>query len=209
MKTNLDTFRELMEAYLLQNGQPCSLISDIEKTSYSKEQKKSLCNSSLTVLDMDEFAQKGYRKIILPNSISVEDSINTADAFLINHKNEWYFIEFKYAKLGNAKTSVLKKAYSNIYAIFDVLFSMKGTEYEYKGFNYDNPILFVQNNVKYILVFSEKDNPHHTYQMINHKMKKENYLPEFMNRLQGYIYKEAFAMTETVFVNSFLKEFSY
>lgn len=209
MKTNFDAFKELMEEYLLKKGQPCPLISDIEKTSYSKEVKKSLCNSPLLVLDMDKFAQDGYRKIVLPDSISIEDSINTADAFLINKSNEWYFIEFKYAKLGNAKTSVLKKAYSNMYAIMDVLFSMKGTEYEYKGFNYDNPISFIQNNVKYILVFSEKDNPQHTLQMMNHKLIKENYLPEFMRRLQGYIYKEAYAMTETAFMNSFLKNFCY
>lgn len=209
MKTNIDIFKELMEAYLFKNGHPCVLGSDIQKTSYSKEIKKSLCNSLLMVIDMDIFAQDGYRKIILPNSESIDDSINTADAFLINKDNEWYFIEFKYAKLGNSKISVLKKAYSNIYAVMDVLFAMKGTEYEYKGFDFANPILFVQKNVNYILVFSEKDNPSHVHQMINHKLKNEKYLPEFMRRLQGYIYKEAYAMTETAFEESFLKKICF
>lgn len=128
---------------------------------------------------------------------------------MINKDNVWYFIEFKYAKLGNAKLSVLKKAYSNAYAVMDVLFSMKGTRYEYKEFDYNNPIRFFQENVIYILVFSEKDNPQHVIQMRNYRYKNQNYLPEFMSRLQGYIYKEAFAVTESVFTNLFLTNFSY
>lgn len=206
---NFDAFEKLLEQYLIEKGYPVSLVSDIRSTSYSDEIKKSLCISSLRVIDMDKFAKKRYRKVILPGSVSEDDSINTADAFLINKDNVWYFIEFKYAKLGNAKLSVLKKAYSNAYAVMDVLFSMKGTRYEYKGFDYNNPIRFFQENVIYILVFSEKDNPQHVIQMRNYRYKNQNYLPEFMSRLQGYIYKEAFAVTESVFTNSFLTNFSY
>lgn len=206
---NFDAFKELLEQYLTERGYPNPLISDIERTSYSDEMKQSLCISSLRVIDMDKFAKKGYRKIILPGSVSEDESINTADAFLVNKDNVWYFVEFKYAKLGNAKASVLKKAYSNVYAVMDVLFSMRGTGYEYKGFDYNNPIRFFQENVIYILVFSEKDNPQHVMQMRNYRYKNQNYLPEFMSRLQGYIYKEAFAVTESVFANSFLKNFSY
>lgn len=96
-----------------------------------------------------------------------------------------------------------------MYAIMDVLFSMRGTKYEYGGFDYSNPMQFIQNNVRYILVFSEADNKRETMQMINHKQKNEKYLPEFMRRLQGYIYKEAYAMTETVFMHSFVRNFCF
>ena len=147
MKTNFETFQELIEGYLSENGYPNSLLSDIEKASYSKAAKKSLCSSDLPVLDMDKFAQKRYRKIILPHSNTEDDSINTADAFMINKENEWYFIEFKYGIIGNNKLSVLKKAYSNVYAIMDVLFSMRGTKYEYSGFDYNNPVQFIQSAV--------------------------------------------------------------
>ena len=50
--------------------------------------RESLCNSSMKVLDMDKFAKKGYRKIILPASQTEDDSINTADAFMIDRDNE-------------------------------------------------------------------------------------------------------------------------
>lgn len=53
--------------------------------------------------------QKGIPEIILPDSLSEADSINTADAFLINKCDEWYFVEFKDAKMSNAKTGVLKR----------------------------------------------------------------------------------------------------
>lgn len=198
-----------MEQYLSKHGYDNELKTSVEKASFSSKAGASLCHGDLEVIDMDKFAKKGYRKIILPNSTSEDDTINTADAFLINKDNEWYFVEFKLAKISNNKLSVLKKAYSNAYAILDVLYSMQNTEFAYGQFDYDNPIKFLQDNAKYILVFSEKDNPSHVMQMKNHLYKNENYLPDFMARLQGYIYKEAFAVTETVFENTFIKRFSY
>lgn len=206
---NFNSFLCLMEQYLLKHNYDNKLKTTIEEASFSSEKGESLCHSDLEVIDMDRFAKKGYRKIILSNSISEDDSINTADAFLINKDNEWYFVEFKLAKISNSKHSVLKKAYSNAYAVMDVLYSMRDTEFSYEKFDYSNPIKFLQDNAKYILVFSEKENPQHVIQMQNHLRKNEKYLPEFMARLQGYIYKEAFAVTETVFENTFVKKFTY
>jgi len=209
--SNFQTFKTLMEQYLAGRGYTRSLSSSIEEASYSSACQDSLCKSDLEVINMDCFAKKGYRKIILSDSLSEDDSINTADAFMVNKDNEWYFIEFKYAKISNnsSKVRVLKKAYSNAYAVMDVLYSMKDTEYVYKGFDYENPVDFFRNRVNYILVFSEKDNPSHVIQMRNYKYKNENYLPEFMARLKGYIYKEAYAMTESVFEKNFLNSFCY
>ena len=52
-------------------------------------------------------------------------------------------------------------------------------------------------------------NPHHAMQLKNHRLKHEHYLPEFMKRLEGYIYKEAYAVTEDVFEHTFLRDFAF
>ena len=209
--SNFQLFKELMENYTEEKGWPLSLETSVTNASYSTESENSLCESNLPMIDMDHFAKKGYRKIILPNSWSEDDSINTADAFMVDADNEWYFIEFKDGKLSNKsnKVSVLKKAYSNVYAVLDVLYSMKETQFAYQEFDYDNPMDFLRKKVSYILVFSEKHNTEHVLQMLNHKYKNENYLPEFMTRLKGYIYKDAYAVTENVFEHTFLKKISY
>lgn len=209
--SNFQLFKELMEKYTEDKGYSLSLGTSITEASYSQESKHSLCNCDLEVINMDRFAQKGYRKIILPDSQSEDDSINTADAFIVDADNEWYFIEFKDGKLSNKsnKASVLKKAYSNAYAVLDVLYSMKETKFAYKGFDYENPIDFLRKQVNYILVFSEKQNADHTMQMLNHKHKNEKYLPEFMARLKGYIYKDAYAMTESTFEHTFPNSVCY
>lgn len=206
--TNFDNFSNIMKQYLLDRGINLPIVSNVSRTS-SSDTGEPLCDSAQPVIDMDTFARKGYRKIILPDSVTENDSINTADAFLINSQNEWYFIEFKDRTISNssAKISVLKKAYSNIYAVFDVLYSMRKTVWEYRDFDYGNPIDFIRKNVCYVLVFRAEKNPQYASSFLKHKRIGERYLPEFMRRLQGYIYKEAYAMTEDEFQKGFLKKF--
>lgn len=207
--TKLEKFTSMMEAYLGRNGFDTELASDISTTSRNTETGVSLCSSSMRVIDMDRFARQGYRKIILPVSETEDDSINTADAFMINRNNEWYFVEFKDAKLGNSKQSILKKAYSNLYAVLDVLYEMKKEKEAYPDFPYEDPIHFIQEHVTYILVFSGAKNPLDAEQMLNYIKIRKKYLPIFMKRLQGYIYKEAYAVTEDEFEKNFLTHFYY
>ncbi len=208
---NFSKFSRMMSKYLAEHGYEITLESKIADLSQNEETGKPLCTAVLAAIDMDTFAKKGYRKIIIPNSTSEDDTINTADAFLIIRENTWYFIEFKDVKINDRgmKASVLKTAYSNLYAVMDVLYSMKETEYAYTDFNYENPVEFVRNNVVYILVFSSIKNPRHVEQLKNHQLLNEKYLPEFMKRLPGYIYKEAYALTETEFEHSFPRNFAY
>lgn len=206
---NFEEFSGIMEDYLCKNGCEAEIVSSISATSLNTEAETSLCTSPMPVIDMDSFAKRGYRRIILPDSETEDDSINTADAFMINRDNEWYFIEFKDAKLGNSKQSILKKAYSNLYAVLDVLFNMKQQETVYAQFPYENPIDFIHKHVSYILVFSAAKNPRDAEQVFHHIKIKKRYLPEFMKRLQGYIYKEAYAVTEDVFEKDFLRHFHY
>jgi hypothetical protein len=82
--SKFDDFMKLMNQYMSYHGFSFEICSDMRLTSYSGESKVSLVDSDIRVMDMDIFAKKAYRKIILPDSLSEADSINTADAFLIN-----------------------------------------------------------------------------------------------------------------------------
>lgn len=86
---------------------------------------------------------------------------------------------------------------------------MKESKMECSFFDYENPIKFFQTHVKYILVFRASKNPGHVQQLKNHRLKNEKYLPEFMKRLEGYIYKEAYAVSEEVFDYTFARKFVY
>lgn len=208
--SNFNEFVKIMESYLSLHGYSEMICSDMQKTSYNDAENCSLVSNSIAVIDMDTFAKKVYRKIKLPESLSEDDSINTVDAFLIDDNNEWYFIEFKDAKISNStKASVLKKAYSNVYALLEVLYAMRDESNTKAIFNYDNPIAFFQNNVHYILVFRAAKNPIYVQQLRNHRLKNEKYLPGFMERLKGYIFKDAYAVTEDVFEHTFVKDFKF
>lgn len=66
-----------------------------------------------------------------------------------------------------------------------------------------------ENHITYLLVFSSEKNPSDVVQMKNYRLKKQKYTPEFMNHLPTYIYKEAYAVNEMVFLEEFLKRFEY
>lgn len=208
--SNYSNFCQTIHQYL--NKYDCTLNfeSDTKEVSMNSDAKKYLCNKALSVIDMDLIAKKAYRLIRKPESKTENDSINTADAFLINNENQFYLIEFKDAVFSSAtKVSVLKKAYCNVYAILDILYEMKETEFVYQQFDYLNPMKFIRENVNYICVFSSEKNPEYVIKEKNHRLKKEAYTPNFMDRLQGYIFCRAYAMSELTFQNEFIKAFRF
>jgi hypothetical protein len=206
---NYEQFREMMVGYLEKYKVQTDIETTLKQASYNSQGGNFMCNSELPVVNMDKFAKKSYRKIILPNSISEDDTINTADAFLIDKGNKWYFIEFKDGIVKKEKGSILKKAYSNMYAVLDILYDMRNTESSYGQFLYDSPMQFIKKNVSYVFVFNSEKNPEHVLQERNHMMKQEHYTAVFMERLKGYIYHEAYAMSEQSFQNEFVKNFQY
>lgn len=162
----------------------------------------------LEVIDMDAIAKNGYKRIRKP-SLPSENPINSADAFLVNSDNEWFFIEFKDAAVNDSKTSIIKKAYSNWYMLMDVLYEMKGTDYEYSQFDFDNPVRFAQQNVSYIVVCSAEKNPQIYLQIKNQDLVKQTYTPPFLERVKTYIFKDAYLYTEILFERKFARNFRY
>ena len=215
--SGFDDFKQTMSEYLESNGYDLSIISNLHDTSVNDADPKKIVylyngKKDLEVIDMDLIAKQAYRDIKRAAQIS-NNFINTADAFVINQDNKWYFIEFKDAVIKSdndkLKSNVLKKAYSNWYMVLDVLYSMKAQGKLYLDFEYDDPIQFAKKNVYYILVCSEDKNPNTYIQIKNYDLIGEKYTPVFMQRLKDYLFKDAYVYTEKFLERKLVERFIY
>ena len=177
-----------------------SKMSDVseDKAASKRTEKKVLLyednRKDMQVIDMDEIAHKAYRVARYPESVKEDDSLASADAFVINADNMWYFIEFKNQEITKAKDSVTKKAYQNWYWLVDVLREMKDT-IQYNNFNYEDPISFARENVVYILVVSQEKNYNNVKKMHDCKLAGQKFLPQYMEKLEKYTFKETYVYT--------------
>lgn len=203
-----DEFKVMLDAYLDKNKKAIVYTSSLHETSYSdagsihlykKDQKDT------EVISMDDIAQKAYRKIRFPKSVSTEDSISTNDAFVICNDNKWYFIEFKDQELKRVRDSVSKKAYCNWHMLLDIIYEMK-QENCLGSFWYDDPIRFARENVILILVVSEEKNPMDAKRIQDSITAGVRYVPVFLEKLQKYIYHNVYLYTPDTFEKYFVKK---
>lgn len=209
--TKFDEFLELLRQYFLQSNLDIEVLSTLHDCSENKSNHVYLYNGKdLRVVDMDAIAKDGYK--IAKKAESKDSQVSTADSFVINHKNEWYFIEFKdstiNAKNDTVKRSVLKKAYENWYMILDILYTMRDS-LPLQEFDFDNPVKFAKEHVHYILVCSLEKNAEIYRQIKNHALIGQNYTPPFMQRIKDYLFKDAYIFTEAELERGFVEKFAY
>ena len=164
--------------------------------------------TDMKVISMDEIAQKVYRVAHFPESTKESESPASADGFVINSENIWYFIEFKDQQISKAKESVTKKAYQNWYWLLDILYEMRDKK-TCQIFDYDNPISFAKENIVYILVVSEDKNIVDIDKIRKSILAGEKFQPEYMKKLEQYIFKDAFVYTPAILEREFVKKFRY
>ena len=213
---NFDKILEMINNYQLSYGIEQNILSCLHDTSKSNAESLETYvyngMNDLDVIDMDVIARYSYKRIKKPDNPE-EHPVNSADAFLVNYNNDWYFIEFKDAQVRNdnraLKDNIIKKAYSNWYMLMEILYEMKDTEYKYSDFDFNDPVKFAQEHVFYILVCTLDKNPS-MYKLIKgSQLAKTKYTPPFMCRLKGYIFKDAFAYTEEFLERNLVKGFTY
>lgn len=202
-----DEFKAMLDAYLNKNKKVIVYTSSLHEASYSDAGSVHLYKKDqrdTEVISMDGIAQNAYRKIRFPESVSMEDSISTNDAFMICNDNKWYFIEFKDQELKRIKDSVSKKAYCNWHMLLDIIYEMK-QENCLSSFWYENPIRFARENVILILVISEDKNPMDAKRIQDSITAGERYVPVFLEKLQKYIYHNVYLYTPATFERYFVK----
>lgn len=216
--TNFEIVHDFIKDYMQHCEKVVKLESNLHDTS-KDDHDKSIPpeyvyegDADLTVIDLDRFAQIPYKK-----SKGVKTVVNSADAFLVNADNEWFFIEFKNSELekgdkkqrAELRNNIIKKAYSSWYMHMDMLYTMNELGKPLALFDYDNPIKFAKEHVHYVLVVPAKKNPAEYKKVHELKMaKKLPFTPNFMDRLEDYIFKSACMYTEGYFETEFVKKFS-
>ena len=212
-KSNFDQFKSIVENYMKNNAVDEPFLSTLHETSLNDSGNMYLYDGKcdFEVVSMDLLAKKAYK--IIKNADSQENPVNTADAFLINKENEWYFIEFKDTSIRSdsktVKDNILKKAYANWYMVLDILYAMKEVAETNSIFEKDNPVRFAKEHVSYILVCSGSKNANIYNQVKNCSLIGKKYTPGFMSRLKYYVFKDAYVYTEDFFEKKFVAEFSY
>jgi len=215
---NFENMKTMIDDYILKNGIEQNIVSCLHDTSKNDSEKgKPIVylyenKNDLQVIDMDTIAKYCYKMIKNPENPG-ENPVNSADAFLINSDNDWYFIEFKDKPIQAAKSglkdNIIKKAYSNWYMLMDILYEMQNTKSKYPDFEFDNPIKFAQEHVYYILVCTINKNPEVYKQIKNMELINSTYTPPFMCRLKGYLFKDTYVYTEDFLERKFVNNFVY
>lgn len=174
---------------------------------------------NLKVLDFDCFAQKIYlhqhfselELIEFAKQRSTDSyALSSVDAFLVDCKDNWYFIEFKNRKIdkANDKKNITNKAFQNLYWITDLFLSNKRKKNK-PFFNYTNPLQFARDKITYILVVSDNENNSYKKIIIDLENANDHYRPVYLDKLRHYIYKDAYVYTAELFENYFVKKFVY
>lgn len=217
--TNYEQMKQLLLEFADRHNQSVNIedtLSNVseDKTESSRTGVKKLVYEetqyNLKIIDMDQIAHNVYRLVRFPNSTKESESLASADAFVISADDIWYFIEFKNQQISKAKDSVTKKAYQNWFWLVDVLYEMREqNKLQYDTFNYDNPISFARERVVYILVVSEEKNITDIDKIRKCILAGKKFQPEYMKKLERYIFKEAYVYTPQLLKNNFVKHFKY
>lgn len=213
--SNFDTFKNAVIKYLSIYDIDINFLSTLREVSLNDAEEKTKYlytgDKNIEVVSMDILAEKVYKQI--RGTFSADNPIASVDAFLINNKNNWYFIEFKDCPINGKKSSVknniIKKAYENWYMVLDIIYSLAERGEKTTIFDIANPVNFARNHVYYILVCSAEKNVNIYNQVKNNILLHQNYTPPFMQRLKDYLFKDAFVCTEDYFEQRFVNKFTF
>ena len=77
---------------------------------------------------------------------------------------------------------------------------------QYNNFNYEDPISFARENVTYILVVSQEKNYNNVKKMHDCILAGQKFLPQYMEKLEKYTFKETYVYTPEMFEQKFVKK---
>lgn len=207
---NYETFRDLIKEYFCEKGISFELETSLHDASFNDNNRNQsfLYNGKkdLSVISMDCISKEGYRK--LRGVEDVDKCLNTTDAFIINEKNEWYFIEFKDSTIGKSSKSITAKGMANFLLLLSILYEI-GIDKCSGLIDLSNPMSFARNHFIYIVVCNS-DKDEYTYEQVrNLDRVGEVYTPHCLYKFKEYLFKDAYVYTEDYFEQRFVKRFQY
>ncbi len=173
--------------------------SDIEKTAfYSDEYLDPFIN--METIKLDEISK--YRKYMLglPEK-SWFNEFPAVDAVCIDRNNEWFFIEFKNAKVENQISSIKQKMLNSLWFCFYMLSKSNKDD----NILNSDAIKFSREHITYIVVIKRDKNIDDAKEIEERESINEHYNHRKLLEVINYYFKDVYMLTEYEFRDFIMK----
>lgn len=204
-------FKNFKEAVNVSCGNPedgVTIITDMKSASYDSDGEK-ICFYSpdymsgfinMEAIKLDDVTK--YRKDMLGIAGSfLFEKLPAVDAICIDENNEWFFIEFKNAKVDNKISSIKQKMLSSLWFCFYMLSKSNKDDHI---LNHD-VLKFSREHVTYIIVGRRDKNIEETELIREAEVRHEHYQPYKLKQYINYYFKDVYMLTELEFREFILK----
>lgn len=204
-------FINFKEAVNLSCGNPKddkTIITDMKSASYDSDGEK-ICFYSpdymsdfinMETIKLDDISKYRKNMIEIAGNFLFEE-LPAVDAICIDENNEWFFIEFKNAKVDNKISSIKQKMLSSLWFCF---FMLSKSNKDDNILNND-VLKFSREHATYIIVGRYNKNIDEAEHIRQAEARHEHYQPHKLKQYINYYFKDVYMLTELEFRNFILK----
>lgn len=178
-----------------------TFLSDMSTASYSDKEKNSFYSEKfldpfidMETIKLDDISK--YRKQMLELSEkSWFNEFPAVDAVCIDRNNEWFFIEFKNAKVDNEIKSIKQKMLNSLWFCFYMLSKSDKDD----NILYSDAIKFSREHITYIVVIKRDKNIDDAKEIEEREGINEHYNHRKLIEVINYYFKDVYMLTEYEF----------
>ncbi len=176
-------------------------LSDMSTASYSNAEKNSFYSEkflkpfiNMETIKLDDISKYRKQMLGLPEK-SCFNEFPAVDAVCIDRNNEWFFIEFKNAKVENQISSIKQKMLNSLWFCFYML-SKSGKDDEVLN---SDAIKFSREHITYIVVIKRDKNIDDAKEIEEKECVNKHYTHRKLIEVIGYYFKDVYMLTEYEF----------
>lgn len=184
-----------------------AFISDMSSASYSLGENTSFYSDihldpfiNMEAIKLDDISEYRKQMLELPEK-SWFNKFPAVDAVCIDKNNEWFFIEFKNAKVENVFPSIKKKIVNSLWFCFYML-SKSGRD---DGILYSDALKFSREHITYIVVIKRDKNIDDAKMIEEKESVNEHYNHHKLKEVINYYFKDVYMITEYELRNFILR----
>lgn len=205
--SHFQNFKEAVNICCGMESSSESFLSDVSSASISKNGELPFYSEdfltsfiNMETIKLDDISKYRKQMLGLPDR-SWFNELPAVDAVCIDKDNEWFFIEFKDAKIDNEIKSIKNKMLSSLWFCFYMLSkSNKGNE-----ILYDDVLKFSREHITYIVVAKHDKNTVEAVRINEEENKGCHYCPHKLIECINYYFKDIYMLTEYEFRNFILQ----
>ncbi|MBO5571655.1 MAG: hypothetical protein J5926_02930 [Ruminococcus sp.] len=184
-----------------------TFLSDMLEASYSDSAKVSFYSDefldpfiNMETIKLDEISKYRKQMLGLPEK-SWFNEFPAVDAICIDRNNEWFFIEFKNAKVDNEIKSIKQKMLNSLWFCF---YMLSKSDKDDDVLNSD-AIKFSREHITYIVVIKRDKNIDDAKEIEEKEGINEHYTHRKLIEVINYYFKDVYMLTEYEFRDFILK----